>query len=768
MGRALLITLLGFFAFAANAQQNGCNIKVQGRIADEHEAKPLPFATILIVELQRGATSEEDGAFVLNDICPGSYTFQISHLGCETIEQQINIQKDTSLLFELEHHTELLELVQVQSTRLQPKSSAAEGSLRGAELDRLRGKTLGESLKAFTGLSTINTGANISKPVIHGLHSSRIQIMNHGVQQEGQEWGLEHAPEIDPFAANEIKVIKGVGAIAYGTGALGGVVLLDHTSLPSGQRYSGNVHLIGMSNGRQLISAVQFAERRNENFSYRIQGSYKKGGDLNAPDYQLTNTGATELNFSLGATYQQENWSSKLYLSRYDSETGILRGAHIGNLTDLEAAYAREEPFFTEDFSYEINNPRQKVSHYLARWEQELKTDHGRWVGDISYQLNQRQEFDIRRGERNDIPAVDLNLQALRNNIFWEHQPWGDWVGKIGWSGFYRQNRNDETGVRPLIPWYNNYGGSLFWTERWLREAFQLELGARYDIQHLQVKKFDQQNNLQEFNYNFTGLTLAAGLITQLNSELQFSSNLGYTFRPPNVSELFSEGLHHGSAAIEEGNIGLDTERGLKWINALIFQREGRWNIEVDAYVHLIDNYIYLRPQEENRLTIRGAFPVFAYTQTNARLYGLDVLAEFQLPGNFNLETKAAIVRARDLELDEPLFLMPADRVSAQLFYSLSGNRKMKDLRFGFGVSHIARQSRAPEGLDFVPPPAGYTLLNAEVSSNWLVGGQTLGVVLSVNNLVNVAYRDYLNRLRYFADNAGRNIELKLKYQFSK
>lgn len=42
-----------------------------------------------------------------------------------------------------------------------------------------------------------NGGLLLPNPVIHGLHSNRILILNNEVRQEGQQWGADHAPEID-------------------------------------------------------------------------------------------------------------------------------------------------------------------------------------------------------------------------------------------------------------------------------------------------------------------------------------------------------------------------------------------------------------------------------------------------------------------------------------------------------------------------------------------------------------------------------------------
>jgi len=65
--------------------------------------------------------------------------------------------------------------------------------------------------------------------------------------------------------------------------------------------------------------------------------------------------------------------------------------------------------------------------------------------------------------------------------------------------------------------------------------------------------------------------------------------------------------------------------------------------------------------------------------------------------------------------------------------------------------------------VDISTPPPGYHLLNfnASVSIN-----ESLHLGLYLNNMFNTSYRNYLNRLRYYADDVGRNITLQLKYNY--
>lgn len=112
------------------------------------------------------------------------------------------------------------------------------------ELSKTRGRTLGESMKELTGVTTLTTGNSISKPVIHGMHSDRILILNNGIRQEGQQWGSEHAPEIDPFIANKLSVVKGAQSVRYGANAIGGVVLVEPANLPDSSGVNGKLMLL--------------------------------------------------------------------------------------------------------------------------------------------------------------------------------------------------------------------------------------------------------------------------------------------------------------------------------------------------------------------------------------------------------------------------------------------------------------------------------------------------------------------------------------------
>jgi iron complex outermembrane receptor protein len=74
-----------------------------------------------------------------------------------------------------------------------PTFSAQHKSVINAEqAENNRGQNISEMLSIINGITLLNSGPNIAKPVIRGLHSNRVLMLNAGVRQEGQNWGAEH------------------------------------------------------------------------------------------------------------------------------------------------------------------------------------------------------------------------------------------------------------------------------------------------------------------------------------------------------------------------------------------------------------------------------------------------------------------------------------------------------------------------------------------------------------------------------------------------
>lgn len=751
----------------ASGQKKPCSYTISGKVLDAHDHSPLTFAEVYIVENKRGTVVDSLGHYNLSGLCPGSYTVVASHVGCAPVVRNISLKGNVhDFDFYPEHHEEMLAEAEIVAEKTR-QTAEAKVELNTKELESVRGKSLAESMELISGVRSLKTGNSVAKPIIHGLYGNRVIILNNGIRQEDQQWGMEHAPNIDPFSAENISVIKGVGAVQYGSGAVGGVVKLDAGPLPFLQDFQGKLYLIGQSNGRGGSAALQVSQGLDSNWAYRLQLSGKKLGDFSAPKYILTNTGTSELNGSVEVGYRKNDLKMDLLYSHFSSVLGILRSSHIGNTTDFLNAVQSNEPYIVEPFSYKINNPQQELSHDLAKLEADYKLS-SRNLLNVRYgvQADHRKEYDIRRGGRDSIPANSLKLITHTLDVSVKSFQSSNLTGTCGVSGLVQINSNAPgTGIRPILPNYNKYVAGAFAMEKLELQKWILEAGMRYDYQYTFAQKYDRMQNLDQYAFNYNNYSASGGATYKFGKHWQLSTMLGYAYRAPSVNELLSEGLHHGAATIEEGDTSLLAEKSLNWSSTLSVNYVNKVKLELTAYANPIDGYIYLKPQQEPRLTVRGAFPVSDYTQTNALLTGIDLDGQIFLSPRWSYTFNGSLIRGLDRTANDYLVLIPPDQFTHGIKWQAGDFKSFKNPFIELKQQLVSRQHRIPENGELlnINPPGGYQLFNFSMGTDFKVMKKLVSVTFSIENLMNKSYRDYLNRQRFYADEMGRNFLIKIK-----
>ncbi|GHB55625.1 TonB-dependent receptor [Persicitalea jodogahamensis] len=738
---------------------------------DAHSGLPVVGATLLLVKSNQGVFTDAAGRYEFTGLCPGKYEIECRIIGYQSRRDTVNLTEGHEENFSLDEEEIHLKDVEITAHRTDAPISQPLTTLSGSDLARTRGQSLGESLQGITGVTMLQTGSSIAKPVIHGMHSNRVLIMNNGVRQEGQQWGSEHAPEIDPFVATRLSVVKGAAGVRYGSDAIGGVVLVEPEELPIDKPISGELNAAAFSNGRQgaTSATLQGGVKGLNGFGWRAQGTLKRGGNIRTPTYFLDNTGSAERNFSLAAGYRKKGFGAEIYYSHFKTKIGIFSGSHIGSVTDLLNVIQSGEPLIKADFSYTINRPYQDVAHNLLKGEMHYHFSDGnrlKWVS--AYQYDNRLEYDL-HAPRNDSLAtlnraeLSFRLTTLTNDIIWDHKPLaGKLSGQIGVSTLYQYNLMDG---RPLIPNFDQWNIGIFGIERLVHNGWELEAGLRYDYRDLTTYRFvNRLKTTDHFVFHNASGTLGAG--RNLNDRWSVRVNLGTAWRAPNVSELFSDGVHHGAAAYEQGDANLAPEKALNTIASIRYATDNL-TLEVGGYYNYIRDYIYLKPQPEPILTVRGAFPYFKYNQTDATFKGVDLSADWKLSGHLSWISKLTYLRVNDVRNDAYLVMIPANRWENQLKYAWDSKGRWEKMFFALGNRWVGEQRRIPPGSDFAPPPSGYALWNAQLSGNLVFSEKKrVEVTLTVDNLLDTVYRDYLNRFRYYADDMGRNVSLRMRYVF--
>jgi iron complex outermembrane receptor protein len=785
------LSLLFLFASLGllNSQESNCDHQIKGKVLDLATQEPLPYATVQIIETGQGSVSDEFGNFILDNVCDDEIHIQVRFVGYKTAEHHHDLHHEDPLILLAPDQT-LLESVVIEASRLEAFQSLITQNLDIDDISLLN-SSIGNLTEKLSGIYSLKTGSNISKPIVHGLHSNRVLVMNDGLRHAYQVWGDGHAPEIDPSHIDEIEVVKGAATVKYGPEALGGVILYNSKRPILDQKLKGSFGSSYQTNGRAGSSQLSL-EQGSHRFAWNASGFGVIQGDLKAPEYNLSNTGKREYGGSFNTLYHLPKFELEVSGSYLDQELGILRGSLVGNLQDLQNAIQRSIPSPTFEPTYEIQNPRHDIQHGLLKTN--LTYFHKDHVFKLQYgiQRNIRKEFDVRRGELNDRPVIDLELISHTLETEWIQPSQGSWKGNSGVQ-FYSQKSVNETGSNPInfVPDYDVFNIGAYTIQSLNFDESIVELGLRFDYQNLNVRDTIRDVTIYSNEVNFTNATFTLGYRRKMNESLSLFSNIGTAWRPPNVSELYSFGYHFSriqfglwrynfepqittplTRVFDETDRQVRSERSLKWVTGAEI-RGDKIDAEFIVYVNRINDYIYLRPFGITT-NVAGTFPYFIYNQTNALFFGSDWDIRYRHSDNFKSEAKISYVYARETENDQPFIEIPPLNVNYSLEYSKA------QWTFEVNLDYMAQQWFAPgviepesfqgrgvevspdEVFDFMPPPNDFFLIGARMAYE----AKMYTVEFNAQNLLNTSYRSYTDRLRYFSNALGRNVSVSFGVDF--
>ncbi|MDL1913600.1 MAG: TonB-dependent receptor [Bergeyella sp.] len=790
MNRILTILFLIGFSLVY-----GQRFTVTGYVTGKDDGIPLRDA-IVTVGGQSVKTNVE-GFFILS-VNKGEYLIQITKENYKPYKQSISLDKNLSLAISLVKQSDYTSIESVILNSYKKNESGSKATVDRGNIDNNTTKDLGELLSQISGVSSLKTGNSISKPVIHGLYGNRVPIVADGIKMEEQEWGIEHAPNIDINEYEKINIVEGASALRYGNQGSGGVIELEKRTVIKKDTLIGKVLLSYISNGRGGGVSSSFSKYFRNQWYFGFSGSSRILGDQYIPQHTLQNTGSKIYAFDFNFGKLGSKTGIEFGFSKIHQNFGIFRGSHIGNAKDFyEIITSGISSSYYDRFSYKINNPRQNVDHQIAKISFYRKfRNFGKFSALYSYQLNNRKEFDIRRGEYNNIPSLDLRLatHSLRLGHVLKK---GFFTFENGMSANYQDNfANPETRTKRLIPSYKKYGLGIFSVLKYRGGNFSVEGGIRYDRDRYDAFVYYDEMDWEKYRkrysrffigqensrilthplLNYNNLSGIVGFSYHFNKDWTFKSNFSGISRTPNVAELFADGLHHSAAIIEHGNLGIKSEMLYKMDISLQMNFNVLEGMKIDLNPYMMYSEGFINQVPTGTLpTVRGVFPVWEYQQIKAKIVGLDVDTETKISSFLLWKGQLSILRGEDQTNREPLILMMPSRLRNLFDFSFS------NLPFRFSLENevVFKQNRYPlrnvkvdmiedkkfitREVDYSSTPSAYQVFNIRAETFLF---KKIGIHLSVNNILNKEYRNYMNRLRFFFPEPGRNYVITLKYQF--
>ena len=792
--KIMLVFFLLVFCFDVQSQHS-----ITGKVSTQ-AMTPVIGSHIHIGK--KTVSSDEKGNYAIKNLPAGKLNVHVSYVGYQSIDTLITLTASIVLDFKLRESTNRLSEVIVMQQKNTINNSILEQKLKLETIEKYSNQSLGDALKEIAGVSSLKTGNAIVKPIINGLYGSRVPIISNNVRLEDQEWGTEHAPNLDVNSAGKITVIKGASGLQYGGDAVGGLVIIEPLSVKKDTLFGKTISNFD-SNGRGGSVSSSIHKGNLIGWSYNAVGTFKYIGDKTASDYVLSNTGNRELNFTGGLKFSQTKYDFAAFYSFFNAKIGILSASHIGNSFDLYQSINNQVPAVVNDFTYSINSPRQEVQHHIAKGNFNYYWNEMASVSiQYAFQFNKRLEFDVRRRNYMNTAALDLDLKTHSILIDFKKVS-HDWTIKSGTNASYQTNfANPATGIRPLIPNYDKLDLGVYGiVAHQFFNKFAIEAGLRYDFSNLGATKYyfksrwnergydpefsnfivsdyDGTQWLTEPNFVFHNISASLGIHKEFDNQLDWYANMSLATRNPNPSEFFSDGLHHSTGVIELGDLALKKEQSVKFSTTV--QKKWRsFSLEINPNVSKIRNYMFLRPTDFET-TIRGTFPVWEYQQTRAIISGIDFQSHWNLSEQWQHFFALAYVNGYDVKNSEPLIDIPPLNINNKIRFS---KKEWNQLALELKSELVLRQNQFPNNNfttdvivnnDFVPvvvdistPPEGYQLWHfySEIKFKTFSKTKTT-LAFSVQNILNTTYRDYLNRQRFFADEMGRNFQIQLKINY--
>ena len=752
-----VLILLGCFSVTA---QNS----LSGKITDIQN-EPLFGVEVYATEIHKGTITNEKGEYKLNNLPNGKVKISYSYLGFQTQTKIIDFSsKNQSVdLLLLESVFTIDEvIISTPFNKLQSENVMKVERLTAANLKRTGAPTLIAGLENIAGVSQISTGTAIGKPVIRGLSGNRVLVYAQGVRLENQQFGDEHGLGLNDEGIESAEVIKGPASLLYGSDALGGVLYLNPEKFALANTTSTSISQKLFSNTLGSNTSIGF-KTSNDSWKYLARISSNFHSDYKTPNKQrITNTRFRENDFKFGLGYNAAKYASEFRYNYNTSKLGITEGIGIQNKSTNPL-----EPF-------------QQIDNHIISLHNHFFFKNSKLDVDLGYIYNDRNEFEEHHDDHDDDdhdddhdddeehheeeePALRLKLKTFNYNLKYHFPTSKNGIDRIiGLQGMNQSNKN--FGEEILIPNAKINDVGLFYTVNKQWKNASIQAGIRFDKRFLTTEKHlviheDETHVFNPLDKNYSSFTASLGYKFELFDKVTTRINTASGFRAPNLAELTSNGVHHGTNRFEVGNADLANEKNIQLDLAVEYKNDHVEFFANGFYNHLND-YIYLTPTGE----IEDGAPVFEYTQNDAKLFGGEF--GFHLHPHpidwLHLESSFEMVIGKQ-QNGNYLPLIPANTFKNKIRTEFEFSKWLKNAYTNLTITSTMKQDNVGS---FETSSSSYNILSFGFGGDVEFNSVKFNTNISMNNLLNTKYIHHLSRLKSDGIlNAGRNLVVSLNFK---
>lgn len=460
--KIILVFWILFFYSSGAFSQHTYSLK----IIDGESQKPLPGATVRILELQLNEVSNEEGLVVFENIPLGTFTLEVRFLGYEARSlRRTFTAEDKVEILSLDHHHEEMEIVMVQSTRssrviediptrvevISGEELAEKGNMKPGDIRML--------LNESTGIQTQQTSATSynSSIRIQGLDGKYTQLLRDGLPlYSGYSGGLS-LMQIPPLDLAQVEVIKGSASTLYGGGAIAGLVNL----ISKRPQDDGEIDLMINGTSALGLDISGFYSEKFKKIGTTVFAAYNKG-----TPYDPASIGLTAI-----PKFDRFTFNPKLFWNPTVQSELILgfnwtQEDRLGGNLDYIQGKSVIGPYFEENQTNRLSTQIDYRLEFGNSWNIQFKNSLNLFDRTISIP-------DYGFGGKQVSTFSEFNLKRTGEQ--------SEWIGGLNlWTEKFTQTQGDA--ALPLDYQLNTFG--VFLQNLWeISSDWTLESGFRMDAQ---------------------------------------------------------------------------------------------------------------------------------------------------------------------------------------------------------------------------------------------------------------------------------------------
>ena len=448
---------------------------------------------------------------------------------------------------------------------LDTKNSFVISSITNHQIIEKGARTTPEALMGVSGVFIQKTNHGGGSAFIRGLTGNQTLIVLDGIRLNNAIYRYgpnQYLNTIDMFTVDKIDVLKGVGAVEYGSDAMGGVI-----HVKTKENASKELNKISLNNTSKFISsdmektnrtAIQYATNK---WDFIGGISLKKYGDLVGGENigKQTPTGYNEINYDLKTRIKISTQSELIY----SSQNTIQKNVPIYHKIALEN-------FKTNQIDYQIRYLNYLKYKYISnkRWISEIIIN-ASTQRTIEQRSNQKNNSSIFRNEADTVKNIGLTAEIVsKPNKNWTMNTGFDYYKDEIFSEAIETSSDINTQVikRGLYPNGSIYkNSSLFNIHNLNFNKLNIVAGLRYNFLHIQMNEL----TLGNIAINPAALVSNYGFNYQLNQHGFLFGSITTGYRAPNIDDLGSLGIVDFRYEIPSYDLrpekSLNTEIGYKY-----------------------------------------------------------------------------------------------------------------------------------------------------------------------------------------------------------